>query len=256
LRQTECTMSDTDLKNASATQTKPVTSSWLSKHRILSAVLLRGLWKLRWYHTMLLWLSILAYAWSASPYFMVYVVGMPEPGTAPRYIGTIRVEGEFQFTRNGSKPPKYFIKTDKGETEFHCGYLPYRRLCSLEVASISKPDPNEVYEIGYDPYWGLDYIKYPKRLAKLDDYGSTKAIVSGRYFELKSHLNDLRWLCFLLLGYLVLIWLAYQKSDPNRESYVPYPDAKPYPFEPVTENSDKPALKKSSQSKTRRSFFD
>jgi hypothetical protein len=241
-------MSDTDLKNASAIQTKPVTSSWLSKHRILSAVLLHGLWKLRWYHTMLLWLSVLAYAWSASPYFMVYVVGMPEPGTAPRYIGTIRVEGEFQFTRNGSKPPKYFIKTDKGETEFHCGYLPYRQICWLAVVFRVKPEPNEIYEIGYAPFWGLDYIKYPDRIAKLNDYGSAKAIVSSRYSELKNHLNDLRWLCFLLFGYLVLIWLAYQGSNPLHKPNTPYPDAKPYPFEPVTENSDKPALKKSNQS--------
>ena len=247
-------MSDLEPKDSQQQLLKP---AWLNRYRLLSAVLLHGLWKLRWYQTVfILWPMLLVAAWGASPYFMVYVVGMPAPGTAPRYTGTIRVEGDFQFTKNGTKPPKYFIKTNSGETEFHCGYLSYRQICWLAVVYRIKPEPNEIYEIGYNPYWGLDYIKYPERIAKLDDYGSANAITRNRYAALKNHLKDLMSLCFFSLGYLLLIWLAYKKSAPNCNPELPYLAATSYQLEPVAEDLDEQRPRKSTQSKHRRSFFD
>jgi hypothetical protein len=219
-----------------AVQTQSIKTSWLGKHRMLSAVLLHGLWKLQWYQTVfLLWPMILAAAWGASPYFMVYVVGMPEPGTAPRYVGTIRFEGELQRTKTGWIPPKYFIQTSKGDVEFHCRYRPSKNECWFNAGLGSKPNTDDVYEIGYDPYWGLDYIKYPPKLSKLDEYGDPKLISSERIGSLKNHKRDAVWLCFLFLSYISLIWLAYQKSAPKQP---PEPPAKPYPFEPETSSTD------------------
>lgn len=180
--------------------------------RLFRAITLHGFWKLRWYHTALLWLMLAAYAWGASPYFMVYVVGMPEPGTSPRYVGTVRVEGELQRTKTGWKPPKYFIKTDKGEVEFHCGYLPSRTECWLSFMLGVKPKSDDVYVIGYNNYWGLDYIKFPQWLSKINDYGAAGNITVGRFSDLRRHRGDAWSLGFGLFIYFLLVWYAYKSS--------------------------------------------
>lgn len=231
-------MTDSKPKNTGQDVSKP---GFFNRHRLLGAMLLHGLWKLQWYQTVfLLWPMILSAAWGASPYFMVYVVGMPEPGTAPRYVGTIRFEGKLQRTKTGWIPPTYFIQTSKGDVEFHCRYRPSKNECWFNAGLGSKPNPDDIYEIGYDPYWGLDYIKYPPKLSKLDEYGDPKIISRGRIGSLSNHKRDAVWLCFLFLSYISLIWLTYQKSAPKQP---PEPPAKPYPFEPETSSTDsKPNL--------------
>jgi hypothetical protein len=61
--------------------------------KLTEALLLKGLWKIKPIHVVLFWLFMAYQAWMGSPYFMYYVVGAPEPGTAPRYVGKLRVEG-------------------------------------------------------------------------------------------------------------------------------------------------------------------
>jgi hypothetical protein len=227
----------------------PANISWFSKHHRIGAVLLHGLWKLHWYHTVVfLWPVLIAAVWGASPYFMVYVVGMPEPGTAPRYVGTIRFEGTLQRTKTGWIPPRYFIQTDKGEVEFHCRYRPKKGECTFTASTGVKPNPDDVYEIGYDPYWGLDYIKYPPRLSKLNAYGEPKAIVNRRITTLYAHDREAAWLGFLLFVYLYLMWLTYQKSDPNQ---TPYPHVKPYPFDTAGSPADTQEPEKTAKPKLR-----
>jgi hypothetical protein len=225
--------------------------------RLFRAITLHGFWKLRWYQTVfILWPMLIVAAWGASPYFMVYVVGMPAPGTAPRYVGTIRFEGELQRTKTGWIPPRYFIQTSNGEVEFHCRYRPAKGECSFTTVLGAKPKTDDVYEIGYDSYWGLDYIKYPDHLSKLNDYGEAKNITNSRVALLYKHERSVMWLCFLFATYLYLIWLAYQKSDPDSVSSIPasnsFTDAPAVKLPFVKKDtSDKP-----SQPKPRRSFFD
>ena len=204
-------------------------TGWFNRHRLIAAVLLHGLWKLRWYHTVLLWLMILAYGWGASPYLMVYVVGMPEPGTAPRYTGTIRVEGKIQLSKNGFKPPTYFIQTNKGDVEFHCGYLPARSECLLSAVLGTQPIDGGLYEIGFDPYWGLDHIKYPPPLEKMNENRTPSLIAQKRLSYLHWHKSDAMWFLALILGYLILIRLAYKTSDPERKAQVANASAPPSP---------------------------
>lgn len=231
-------MTDSKPKNTGQDVSKP---GFFNRHRLLGAMLLHGLWKLQWYQTVfLLWPMILSAAWGASPYFMVYVVGMPEPGTAPRYVGTIRFEGKLQRTKTGWIPPTYFIQTSKGDVEFHCGYRPSKQECWFTTSLGAKPRANEIYEIGYDPYWGLDYIKYPPDLSKLNVYSEPDRIQHSRISALTLLRKQVVWLGILLMAYLSLIWLTYQKSRPVQTLY---PPAKPYPFEPETSSTDsKPNL--------------
>ena len=204
--------------NASAVPSRQPTG-WFSRHRLIAAVLLHGLWKLRWYQTVFaLWPMLIIAAWGASPYFMVYVVGMPEPGTAPRYVGTVRFEGELKRTKTGWTPPKYFIQTSSGDVQFHCDYLPTIGECSLAPVLGAKPDPSYVYEIGYDPYWGLDYVKFPPPLYRLKERGESVAVSNWRIARLYAHKRDAIWFGFLFLIYLYFIWHAYSLSNPSRQT--------------------------------------
>ena len=203
--------------NASAVPSRQPTG-WFSRHRLIAAVLLHGLWKLRWYQTVFaLWPMLIIAAWGASPYFMVYVVGMPEPGTAPRYVGTVRFEGELKRTKTGWTPPKYFIQTSSGEMEFHCGYQPYFRECGRFHGLIGGVHAADIYEIGYAKYWGVDYIKYPAWLTHLDDDSVAKQVTSRRLMHLEHHFRSMLWFGFLVLVYLYFIWHAYSLSNPNRQ---------------------------------------
>ena len=184
------------------------------KRRFIRAIALHRYWKFRWYHAVLIWLMLAAYGWGASPYFMVHMGGMPETGTAPRYTGTIRTEGELTRTKNGWKPPKYFIRTSEGDVEFHCGYLPSRRECWLYGVFAGKPDSGDVYEIGYDRYWGVDYIKYPDKIATKLDPNKLNSIQNWRIHYLPYQNRDLAWFCVILSVYIIVVCLAYCASDP------------------------------------------
>jgi hypothetical protein len=99
--------------------------------RLLDALLLKGLWKFKPIHVLAFWVFLAYQGWMGSPYFMYYFVGAPEPGTAQRYVGTLRVEGELQRSKTGWIPPRYFIRTNQGEKEIHCDYLPSPNECSM-----------------------------------------------------------------------------------------------------------------------------
>jgi hypothetical protein len=152
-------MSDMPLDNQPVVA-QTVKNSWLGQHRLLSALLLHGLWKFKPIHVLVFWVFLAYQGWLGSPYFMYHVVGAPEPGTAQRYVGTLRVQGELQRTKTGWIPPRYFIRTNQGEVEVHCGYRPYLRECS-KFYDFHKIYPDMIYSVGYDRYWGMDYIKYP-----------------------------------------------------------------------------------------------
>lgn len=183
--------------------------------RFLQAIILHKYWRFRWYHAVLIWLVLAIYGWGGSPYFMMKVIGPPEPGTAPRYMGTVRVDGELQRTQTGWRPPKYFIETDKGEVEFHCGYLPYRRECGPFPGPFDEKKASEVYTIGYDPYWGVDQIKYPLRLSHLDEYSLPALVSDRRVLYLTRHIRDFQLFLTMLCGYCVLVYLAYRASHPK-----------------------------------------
>jgi hypothetical protein len=204
-------------------------------HRLLNALLLKGLWKFKPIHVVVFWLFMAYQGWMASPYFMYYVVGAPAPGTAQRYVGTLRVEGELQRSKTGWIPPRYFIRTSKGEIEVHCDYLPYPIECSL-FHNFYKQDPNMVYEVGYDRYWGIDFIRYPNYVSqKLQEYGAPHIISQSRYVFLKYHRTPAAIFFFAFLLYAYCIWQSYENSNPKKsgtpDASPPKPDAHKQPAE-------------------------
>lgn len=208
-------MSSTELESKPA-QSAPTKNSLLSKHRILNAVLLRGLWKFKPIHVFALLVFLAYQGWLGSPYFMYYFVGAPEPGTAQRYVGTLRVEGELQRTKTGWIPPRYFIRTNQGEVEIHCGYKPYLREC-WRFYDFHKHFSTMIYEIGYDRYWGIDYIRYPSDVSpKFQENGLPEIINTGRKASLIQHQTPAIIFFFIFLLYLYLIWQTYENSKPKR----------------------------------------
>jgi hypothetical protein len=177
--------------------------------RLLRLIFLDGLWRIRWYHTCFMWIWLLVFAWEGSP-FLAYAIGFPDPGTAPRYTGTVRIEGELQRTRHGWKPPKYFIQTPSGDIEFHCGFLPIKRECWLREGLGGKIVETDIYTIGYAPYFGVDYTKYPESLSSLT-YGSSESVKRRRISHLRAHRFGLGLSIALLAAYLASV-IYYRKK--------------------------------------------
>ena len=96
--------------------------------------------------------------------------------------------------------------------EFHCGYRPARSECWLSTMSGVRPEPDETYEIGYDPYWGIDYIRHPRRLSGLDDRGTPQEVTMWRIYLLRYHRVDAFVFVTALLVYAWLVHAAYRKS--------------------------------------------
>lgn len=175
---------------------------------LLDALLLKGLWKLKPIHVIAFWLLLAYQGWMASPYFMYYVVGTPAPGTAQRYVGTLRIEGEGTRSKSRYIPPKYFLDTKKGGLEFHCGYRPTKFLCIGRLGGHEKY-LGQLLEIGYDPYWGVDHIKFPDQSSNFyDDYAKNDAYF--RKAQLKYHSASLAFFIGLVLLYLYFIWQAVE----------------------------------------------
>lgn len=203
--------------------------------KFIDALLLKGLWKFEPIHVIALWCILAFLGWMGGPYFMYHVVGAPEPGTAPRYVGTLRVEGELQRSRFGWKPPRYFIRTSKREVEVHCDYLPYPSECSL-FHDFYKQYPQMEYEVGYDRYWGIDFIRYPNYLSqKLQEYGAPHIISQRRRGFLKYHRTPATLFVFALLLYAYFIWQSYENCKPKKpgdpDVSPPKPDAPREPAE-------------------------
>jgi hypothetical protein len=196
--------------------------------RLLDALLLKGLWKFKPIHVIAFWLFMSYQGWMASPYFMYYVVGAPEPGTAPRYVGTIRVEGKLQRTNNGWIPPRYFIVTDKDEVEFHCGYLPYKNEC-VSIGRIQRQYPELIFELGVDSYWGIDFVKFPPPYTHFDEYYQPKAVIYGRKLDLHGYTRHSRhfwaglWFCLGLGVYLLLVIYKLWPESPPRPPRIRQP---------------------------------
>lgn len=185
------------------------------------ALLLQGLWRFRWYHAVAAWAFLSVQAWYASPYLLVHTIGMPAPGTFQRHAGTIRVEGELRRGRGRSIPPRYFIRTAQGEVEFHCGYRPSPWECWFGTLPAVPPAADDQYEIGYDPYWGIDFVRHPARLSFLDEESAPHEIVAWRRLHLRHHDREAALLAAGLIAYMTLVLLAFRKDGGRRAAPPP-----------------------------------
>ncbi len=176
--------------------------------RLFDALLLKGLWKFKPIHVVAFWCFMAYQGWMASPYFMYYVVGAPEPGTAQRYVGTLIIEGSLRRTKSGWIPPRYFIRTASGDVEFHCGFLPYTKSCFLHDDNFRGLTP---FEVGYDPYWGVDFRKYPPPYAHFTKDYEPQWVKYGRELDLRGYADSTPEITKKSLGrskhYWALVWL-------------------------------------------------
>lgn len=186
--------------------------------KFFDVLMLKGLWKIKPIHVVMFWLLLVYQAWMGSPYFMYYVVGAPEPGTAPRYVGKLRVSGELQRTRDGWIPPRYFVQTPQGEVEFHCGYLPYKREC-FPLGDDKRIEPEGLIVVGADPYWGVDYMKLPFKpvYAHRNDYfESLESKKNLRTLFLPAHRWSAIRFCLGAFVYMLAVMLsAWFSSSPR-----------------------------------------
>lgn len=193
--------------------------------RLGRALLLRGFWRFRWFHAVMLWVGIAMQAWNASPLF-VYALGQPAPGTAPRYTGTIVVQGTPGRARGRTVAPDYILRTRGGDIRIHCGYRPWPWECWFTGYSGVPPEPGDVYEIGWHWYWGVDYIGYPLQLADLADSYAPQVLREKRIGYLSAHKSAATNFILLLTLYVALATLAFHSARSGaRRSPIAAPDA-------------------------------
>lgn len=188
--------------------------------RLVHALLLRDFLKPKPWHLVPVLLFLAYQCWMASPYVMYYIVGEPAPGTALRYVGKLRVEGELRRTGSGWAPPRYLLETITGEVEFHCGYLPYKRECLGFFGR--APQGLDPVEVGMDGYWGVDFIKFPAPYAHFNEYFEPSSIRFRREIHLHGYTDSVEpivrqqlkrsvhfwalfWLCVAAAVYLLLV---------------------------------------------------
>lgn len=180
--------------------------------RLSRALLLQGFWRFRWFHAVMLWVFMGMQAWDASP-LVVYAFGQPEPGTAPRYTGTIVVQGTPGRARGRTVAPHYILRTQSGDLRIHCGFRPWPWECWFTGYSGVPPEPDQVYEIGWHWYWGIDYIGYPPRLADLADSYAPQVVRGKRITYLSAHKGAATLFILLLTLYVALAILAFHSAS-------------------------------------------
>lgn len=148
--------------------------------------------------------------WVNLPAWRYRLVGAPAPGTAPRHIGTVEVEGESKYRGRMEIPPRYFIVTEHGRVEFHCGFRPVPRTCWF--VSYQRPRTDEVFEIGYDEYWGVDYVKLPRRGMKQAVWTAFD-VDAARAWQSRSAGSSLLIMLSFTLAYLWLVARFFVRDD-------------------------------------------
>jgi hypothetical protein len=105
-----------------------------------------------------------------------------------------------------------------------------------------------IYEIGYDRYWGVDFIRFPDSVPqRLQEHGAPHIVSQGRKVFLKYHQTPAVLFVFAFLTYAYLVWQAYENSKPKKPGD---PDPSPPQPDAPKEPAELTQLKKS------KSFFD
>ncbi len=217
--------------DAALAQTAPAArGSGMTVRRLLRSLCLIGDPKFR---AWLAWLALLPQlAWCfyyLMPVFMYYAVGVPPKEALEEITGVWREEGKLTSTHSQLIAPKYFLDTETGSRQVHCGFPTQHRLCHPPWCDIGAR-----CTVLYDSYFGiLAYEQIdPPRLSE----NIQRMLASGRLKELRplrmsyeegvffyaqpSHLlrlnnNAHRMLALYLAVYAYLVFRCWQATSPS-----------------------------------------
>jgi hypothetical protein len=123
-------------------------------HRLLRSVALIGHPKMP---TRAMWFffipQLLVYLYLLGPVFVYFTQGVPPREALEVISGVWRQEGGRGYTRNSIVAPKYFIDTEQGPREMHCGFTIQRRECNIYYRS--PPPSGHRVTVHYDRYFGI-----------------------------------------------------------------------------------------------------
>lgn len=142
-----------------------------TKNRLLRALALRG-------HTyfsgpgmrIFFILQIILQLYLLEPVFIYYFKGVPPETSLEVITGTWRTEGQLGSNSNGLTAPKYFVDTEQGSREVHCGFPVQRRPCS--IFGIASPPLGIQVSVKYDNYF--EYCRLTQLICQ--QYGGNKFI--------------------------------------------------------------------------------
>lgn len=94
--------------------------------------------------------------WLASPWFMYYVVGVPQAEAGRRLEGTYLLSGGVSVDELGRvRPPDSFLRNEVETNKIHCYYVQYPASCEFRMR------PGKQYAVYYHWFWGVLRIEYP-----------------------------------------------------------------------------------------------
>lgn len=122
--------------------------------RFLRALFLTGHPKIKsWACWMFFLPQLVLYLYLLGPVFVYFTQGVPSKESLEVITGVWRQEGKIGANRNGLVAPKYFIDTDQGRKEVHCGFPMQRLPCDTWSGPTFWPDKRVT--VFYDSYFGI-----------------------------------------------------------------------------------------------------
>lgn len=122
--------------------------------KISAALLLQGHPKVR---PLACWLffipQLLFNLYMLGPVFVYYTQGVPLQESLETITGIWREEGNLGSNSNGLVAPRYFVDTEKGAREVHCGFPMQKRLCGQMFGARFWIGKKVV--VHYDSYFGI-----------------------------------------------------------------------------------------------------
>jgi hypothetical protein len=165
--------------------------------------------------------QLFVYLYLLAPVFVYFIQGVPPKESLEVITGVWREEGKLGANRNGLVAPKYFIDTEQGPREVHCGFPMQRRLCNLYFRV--SPDSGHRISVRYDSYFGIlafEDLDLPQdKQAKAKMTYPEGVFFFARPKDTIYHNYSAHWMLFgLLVIYAFLVAACWGATEPVVEA--------------------------------------
>lgn len=187
--------------------------------RLLRALCLLGHPKIKpWVFWSFFIPQLLIYLYLLGPVFVYYTKGVPSKESLEVITGTWRVEGQLSSNSNGLVAPRYFVDTESGARQVHCGFPMQKRRCGISFGPSIRP--SQKVKIYYDRYFGILAFEHLDP-ARKDIHAANLSYEEGvfHYAQPKDTIyhnyHAHQMLIVLMLMYLVAVFFCLRAGTPN-----------------------------------------
>jgi hypothetical protein len=136
-------------------ETTKIPTQQSGKKRLLRAMLCLGHPKFKpWMCWVFFIPQLILYLYWLGPVFVYYFEGVPPEASLETITGVWREQGKGGVDSRGRLAPRYFVDTDAGPREVHCGFPVQRQFCG-DSTGPKFLEPGARVRVHYDPYFGI-----------------------------------------------------------------------------------------------------